>query len=82
MCLVVNKNYKSEKNYSLSFSSLRRDVQISHLIKKKIQQYEQILLQVKGYKKHLFLYQFFFLTGTKHRSDYFIRKSEELVNTT
>lgn len=35
MCLVVNKNYKSEKNYSLSFSSLRRDVQISHLIKKK-----------------------------------------------
>lgn len=35
MCLVVNKNYKSEKNYSLSISSLRRDVQISHLIKKK-----------------------------------------------
>lgn len=60
MCLVVNKNYKSEKNYSLSFSSLRRDVQICHLIKKKIQQYEQTLLQVKGYKKHLFLYQFFF----------------------
>lgn len=61
MCLVVNKNYKSEKNYSLSFSSLRRDVQISHLIKKKkMQQYEQTLLQVKGYKKHLFLYQFFF----------------------
>lgn len=66
MCLVVNKNYKSEKNYSLSFSSLRRDVQISHLIKKKkIQQYEQTLLQVKGYKKHLFLYQFFFLNWYK-----------------
>lgn len=77
MCLVVNKNYKSEKNYSLSFSSLRRDVQISHLIKKKIQQYEQTLLQVKGYKKHLFLYQFFF---NWYKTS--IRKPEELVNTT